>query len=56
MAYLLCFINSWLENGAVIMYGLNSNSSIYTRWIYLDRLHGYIEYTKTTLKLRPLHY
>jgi len=27
MAYLLCFINSWLENGAVIMYGLNSNSN-----------------------------
>ena len=22
MTYLLCFINSWLENGAVIMYGL----------------------------------
>ena len=56
MAYVLCFINSWLENGAVIMYGLYSISSIYTRWIYLDRLHGYIEYTKTTLKLRPLHY
>ena len=27
MAYLLCFINSWLENGAVIMYGLYSYSN-----------------------------
>ena len=27
MAYLLCFINSWLENSAVIMYSLYSYSN-----------------------------
>ena len=37
MAYLLCFINSWLENSAVIMYSLYSYSYLNSKTTPLYR-------------------